>query len=349
MDGQTQTDETLADAPPCSDQPASEVTTPLRSDQPAQDVTAPSCSAQTTMDATAPPRSPVVYIERQVQLRKFFGSEGNYTAEEFAVDIRRAWATHSGNDKHHMLELLRQNIGSIVAGELRCCAATIRNDPEKCLEVILKVFGDRRSSAELITTLLQLQQYPGESVREYSIRVNDAGTTLRNRQKALGEAETVPTLVRDQLINGLEDAVLLKFLKNKVYEQPTATFTDIRETALQWSEAGSTSSRKSQAVSAIAAAASNDVASQMMPVVQQMIERMEKMDARQNETERQLRDWLDQQRQSGNPDARSDQRRPREQHRRRPGWQERARCFRCDKLGHIARSCPTLTRQSGNE
>ena len=124
-----------------------------------------------------------------------------------------------------------------MARELQAYADVTRDDPEKCLEFIMKEFGERRSTAELIADVLQLRQHPGEDVRIYSIRINDAGLHLRRRQRALKEAEVCPTLVRDQFIDGLNDDLLRKFLKEQVRKKPASSFLEVRERALVWEKA----------------------------------------------------------------------------------------------------------------
>ena len=148
------------------------------------------------MADVSPP--PVRYILRERPVLQTFCAGGSYAVEEFVRDIRLAWARYDIADTAmRKLDLLRASISKIVAGELQYYADVTGDDPEKCLEVNLREFGERRSTAELIVDVLQLRQRPGEDVRRFSIRVNDAGERLRSRQRALKEEEVCPTLVRD--------------------------------------------------------------------------------------------------------------------------------------------------------
>ena len=186
----------------------------------------------------------VRYILRERPVLRTFSADGSYAAEEFDRDIRLAWARYDGADAAlRKLDLLLASIDKSVARELQVYADVTQDDPEKCLEFIVKEFGERRSTAELIADVLQLRQHPGEDVRIYSHRINDAGLHLRRRQRVLKEAEVCPTLVRDQFIDGLEDDLLRKFLKEQVRKKPASSFLEVRERALVWEKAGR-SSRK---------------------------------------------------------------------------------------------------------
>ena len=180
----------------------------------------------------------VRYILRERPVLRTFCADDSYEAEEFVADIRRAWARYDGEDAAlRKINLLLASISKSVTRELQAYVDITKDDPEECLEFILKEFGEKRSTAELIFDILQLKQRPGEDIRRFSIRVNDAGLRLRSRQRALKEAEVCPTLVRDQLIDGVEDDLLRKFLKEQVRKEPASTFLQVRETALVWEKA----------------------------------------------------------------------------------------------------------------
>ena len=184
----------------------------------------------------------VRYILRERPVLRTFCADGSYEAEEFVADIRRAWARYDGEDAAlRKINLLLASISKSVTRELQAYVDITKDDPEECLEFILKEYGEKRSTAELIFDILQLKQRPGEDIRRFSIRVNDAGLRLRSRQRALKEAEVCPTLVRDQLIDGVEDDLLRKFLKEQVRKEPASTFLQVRETALVWEKAGRSS------------------------------------------------------------------------------------------------------------
>ena len=107
--------------------------------------------------------------------------------------------------------------------------------PEVCLDIILTAFGEKRSLAALLVRLLQLEQRAGESIRDYSIRVSDAGERLRLRQEVLKEVTDNSNIIRDHFIDGLRDGVLRKVLRDRVFQEK-CSFLVIRDMALRWVE-----------------------------------------------------------------------------------------------------------------
>ena len=89
----------------------------------------------------------------------------------------------SGSDNSQKLDLLYPNIEGVLAGELRCHSDVIKGDSEKSLRVILATFAE----TSLLSCLLQIEQPPGESIREFSVRVRYAGERLMSRQRELKE------------------------------------------------------------------------------------------------------------------------------------------------------------------
>ena len=200
------------------------------------------------MAADGEPR--VVYIEREQPLRKFYGDGGSYLAEDFKADMERLWERYSNAQR---LTLLHQSIGSAVAGELRLYPKETREILKQCLDKIVEVFGEQRSTAVLLSNLLRLEQHPGEPVREYSVRVAEAGKRLTDRQATLKEAETAPKVIRDHFVDGLHDVVLRRFLRNQIKEKPAVTLLDLRATAITWSQDKPAETAPTPAVTAVTA------------------------------------------------------------------------------------------------
>ena len=185
----------------------------------------------------AAPLPHVRYILRVRPVLRTFCADGNYGA-----DIRRAWAAYGRADATRKLDLLHHSIGYNVAGERRCYSDVTKDDPEKCLEVILLEFGEKGSTAELLV----MQSLPAEATPrggcpEVLHPVNDAGERLRSRQRALKEPELCPTLVREPFIIVLQDDILSAFLKDQVFKNREMT-------AIRWSEDSGRSTTKAPAV-----------------------------------------------------------------------------------------------------
>ena len=197
-------------------------------------------------------RAPVV-LAREVPIRRFHGyGEDSHRATEFKADIERAWNAQPGLSSQRKLDILLQNIGPIVRDELQCQTAAVQDDPAESLKVIVSVFGERRTPAQLHDALRQTRQLPGETVRLFSHRARSAFSALVGRQETLGIAKEDESTLRDHFVSAVNDPMLSRYLAESVAAQPDVKFLAIREVAMRWArdEATVSSSASSSAVGA---------------------------------------------------------------------------------------------------
>ena len=83
---------------------------------------------------------------------------------------------------------------------------------------------------------LGLHQGPGERVLEFSHRCKASFLDLINRQKAVGKPVLQETTLINHFSRNVRDRQMAKYLKEKMGANPTWTFSEIREAALEWSE-----------------------------------------------------------------------------------------------------------------
>ena len=129
---------------------------------------------------------PVYVIARERSIPCFYGKEtgDGRTAEEFAASIRRCWSGQHLS-KAGRLDVLYHNLGPLVKDELRCQSPAVQEDPDKALEKIVEIFGERRTTSELAQVLQTIRQESGERCRNYSHRCQRAFLVLRHRQEVL--------------------------------------------------------------------------------------------------------------------------------------------------------------------
>ena len=184
-----------------------------------------------------------VVLAREVPIRRFHGyGEDSHRAVEFKADIERAWNAQPGLSDQRKLDLLLQNVGPIVRDELQCQTAAIQEDPAESLKVIVSVFGERRTPAQLHDALRQTRLLPGETVRLFSHRARSAFSSLVGRQETLGMAEEQETTLRDHFISAVGDPMLSRYLSETVASQPDVKFLAIREVAMRWARDETTAS-----------------------------------------------------------------------------------------------------------
>ena len=279
----------------------------------------------TSITPAQPAVPPMVFITREVNIRKFFGDDSS-RALEFEEDVRRAWKSQPDMDRGRQLDILLSNVGPVVRSELRCQDPVIQQDPELALAAIVSTFGDQRSTATLLRDFLTTEQHSGETVRAFSHRLRESYEGLVRRQSQLSEPVTPEVMLRDRFINALGERSLASYIREQVHADPSLTFRDVREVALRW--VGTTDPH--QRPGATAAAVSTTPASRPL---EDRVDKIEK-----------LLEQLVLQRTSAPAPVRAAS----EFQRRGRDRQGRPVCFRCGDQRHRVRDCPR-PQQAGNE
>lgn len=209
----------------------------------------------TTGNAMPSPIVPVVLFTKDIHMRRFFGTEGEgHLAEEFEEEIRRAWDAQPGITAERKMDLLKSNVGPVVRDELRCQEEDIQKDAEKALRKIVEVFGERRTPSALLQCLFNLQQNGGETIRAYSHRIKAAHDRYMKRMKVLGMSGSSEDILRDHFVNSLTDLTLIRYLRERIHQNESVTFKELRETAIRWAGDEETATASSSAVVAAKAA-----------------------------------------------------------------------------------------------
>lgn len=253
-----------------------------------------------------------ILIESPKTIRHFSGDGEPARAQEFAEQVRRAWASLPVNTTAaKKLDIIFENVGSNIKAELRCAEPDVRADPEKLLNLILAVFGERRTPMQLRQLMEQQRQLVGESVRDFSNRMMGHFVSLQNRQKALDLPKAPESDLTEHLVTALSDITLTRTLREKRKLAPGLTFREIRQIAIDWFDDGL--SQESNIVAAVAATKSEtqelrELVTKQTEVLTSLLEKFSNLAAQQ----------------------------PRE-----------ILCWNCNKAGHLQRRCPEST-SSGN-
>ena len=176
-----------------------------------------------------------VYIEREPQVRCFLGDRDPERVLAFESEVKRAWKFISEDDETRRLDIILSHIGPAVRVELSCRDPESQETASKLLDLIVKVYGESRSSLELLQVLLQ-QKQASDDLRTYSHRLKRLFDALTRLQLELGEVVQPETTLRDQFIVGLTDLYLKRELKEKVKLLRNLSFAAIRETALEYAQ-----------------------------------------------------------------------------------------------------------------
>ena len=268
----------------------------------------------------------VIYIEKECRIRPFFGER----VLEFEEEIRRAWKG-LGEDNVRKLDVITSNLSPAVKVELSCHDQTAQTDPEQLLKLVISIYGESRSSLQLLNSLLQQQQQPGEDVRSFSHRLKTQFDALVRRQEQLEEAVQPESTLRDQFMLGLRDVGLRRLLRQTLKTNKTASFQAIRAAALDYvlegddaclATAAATQSAGVQPSQATTCSSLEETIPQLVQAITSMQTVMAGMMAKMD---RLLDD------------------RPVVPPRRNP---REDRCYGCNEKGHFRRNCPKARPQA---
>ena len=199
-----------------------------------------------------------ILIEPAKTVRHFSGDGEPPRAQEFAEQVRRAWASMPTNTTpNRKLDVIFENIGSTIKAELRCAEQDVRSDPDKTLDLILAVFGERRTPMHLRQLMEKERQLVGESVRDFSNRLMGLFANLQNRQKALNQPKSPESDLTEQFVTALADITLTRTLREKRKAKPEMTFREARQSAIDWCDDGL--GQESNLVAAVAASRSESL------------------------------------------------------------------------------------------
>lgn len=160
-----------------------------------------------------------------------FGDHSGPRLEDYIRKVRAAWRSNVLSTEEKA-DIILQSIAPHVRRELRIQVPN--NDPEVMLTAIEDVYGDRRSIAELATAFFTISLEAGESIRNLSYRLHEGFEALHKAQKKIGMVLWDETILRDQFVNCLPDAMCRMMAKERVFQDGSITFLAIREFVLRW-------------------------------------------------------------------------------------------------------------------
>lgn len=116
----------------------------------------------------------------------------------------------------------------------RSCAD--REDPDKILAILQKLFGCTKSYVALQEAFFSRKQQEGESLQEFSLAL--MALVEKVRQRAPTGMLNAEALLRDQFIEHVLEGSLRLELMQFVCKQPDCTLLDVRAEAIQWEHEG---------------------------------------------------------------------------------------------------------------
>ena len=176
----------------------------------------------------APEVRQLVYVEREAVVSRFHGEPDEpWRVEEWADELRRAWASIPAQQKQRRLDLLLKSVGRRVRQEIQCLEADQHNDPDAILLHLREVYGERRSLNQLTGAFFEIRQRVSETTMCFSHRLHEAFTSVRSRQESTLDSETL----KRQFVEGLRDRTLARVLARDVQR---LNFNELKKEAMKW-------------------------------------------------------------------------------------------------------------------
>ncbi|KAL8585195.1 hypothetical protein ACOMHN_013210 [Nucella lapillus] len=174
----------------------------------------------------------VVVLPKERDIHRFTGAAG--ALKEFLDSVEEAWVSQAITDPSERIRLLRANLSVNVRDELDCHPEKNRATADQIFGILAKVYGDRRSVCELLTSFNGIHQRETEGVREYANRLNRAFRYLKRKQEEKNHEPLGDAVLRDHFVGQLQTDALVRQLRESIFQDEDSTFFEIREEALRF-------------------------------------------------------------------------------------------------------------------
>ena len=178
------------------------------------------------------PVSQLLYVPRERKIRPFSGHEGDLGVQEFVADIQSLFRAGAMSPEEQC-DLIISHLEGSARHEVRYRPGESTRSPERILDIVLDVFGEKRSVSQLQEQFYLRKQLDGETIRAYSAVLLELLEVLRKDPRSVNDPDRV---LAEHFAEGLRDRVLRREIKQQLRQQPDIQFIDLREEAIRWSE-----------------------------------------------------------------------------------------------------------------
>lgn len=295
------------------------------------------------------PSRSYIYVPRERHIQPFSGdlNKDGRNVDEFIEEVERVLLVRNQTTEDQLdfvLSLLR----GAALEEVRLRMGNESNQTCDLFEYLRAAFREKRSISQLLQTFYSRKQMEGEDIRAYSHALSQIqNSILKQSPNAMAN---VSLAIRDQFIEGIRDASLRRELRKFVRDKSESTLIDVRDEALMWS-LEDPKPRVTKVVSSrnvVSETPEAQCAAVNVPETKPVnLEDVLKIVAEQGKAIGELTRAVEKLTAQGSKSETINQTRPKVQ----PRFTEDGQpvCFRCNGVGHIARSCVRKNRQAAAE
>ena len=131
-------------------------------------------------------------------------------------------------------DLILSHLEGSARHEVRYRPGEATRSPQRILDILLDVFGEKRSVSQLQEQFYLRKQLDGETIRSYSAVLLELLEVLtRKDPRSVNDPDRV---LAEHFAEGLRDRILRREIKQQLRQRPDIPFIDLREEAIRWSE-----------------------------------------------------------------------------------------------------------------
>lgn len=177
-----------------------------------------------------------LYVPRERKCSKFTGklSVDLLTVEQWIEEVRRCLEVRHMSIAEQLL-FITDHLEGGAKSEINFHPSANRDTPEKIFAILTENYSCSQSYVAAQLQFFQRTQREGESLREYSHALKSLMDVVIHKTPV--GIPNSDVLLRDQFIEHVLDDMLRRELKQRVIQEPTITFVDLRGIALRWAEA----------------------------------------------------------------------------------------------------------------
>lgn len=175
-----------------------------------------------------------IYLPRERPIQPFSGDStvDGRSVDEFLDEIQRAIRAR-GLGEEDQVDFIMSHLRGSALEEVKLCTEDEFKAPDEIVNLLRDAYREKRSVAQLLQTFYSRHQVEGEDFFEYSHALSQIlRSVLKQKPDAILDAKMA---VRDQFVEGIRDSALRRELRRMLRDKPDSSLFEVRQEAISWS------------------------------------------------------------------------------------------------------------------